>query len=136
MRHLISKTFLLACCAFEGCKGRENLVARNFTGVTYRLDKSWIFNAPEGTKVIYEKGIDSTPGRIVLSANDYVTLEFDSGFEMSFRDTVCNLGSEVVRAKRQIARGYYAYLDKIDTLHHAKIDTVNGRIATIITPVN
>jgi hypothetical protein len=92
------------------------------------LDKYWVFNAPKDTKVIYEKGIDSTPGRIILAANNSLNLEFDSGFEMSIRDTVCNLGSEAVRAKLRIARD-------VDTLYQAKIDTVNGRVATIISPV-
>ena len=135
MRHLISKTLLLACCVFVGCKSRDDSVVRNFTGITYRLDKSWLFNAPKGTKIIYEKGIDSTPGRIILAANDSVNLEFDSGFEISFLDTVCNLGSETVRAKRRIARGHYKYLDNLDTQHQVCIDTVNGKIATIITPL-
>ena len=135
MRHLILKTFLLACCAFVSCKSRDNSVVRNPTWITYKLDKSWLFNAPKGTKVIYEKGVDSTPGRIILATNDSVTLQFDSGFEMSFLDTVCNLGSEGIRARKRIARGSYKYLDKPDTLHQAQIDTVNGKIATIITPL-
>jgi hypothetical protein len=141
MRHLIPKAFFLACCAFVSCKSRDDSRVDNSTWlkhkswVKYELNKYWVFNAPKGTKIIYLDGIDSVPGVIVLAANDSINLEFDSGFEMSFRDTVCNLGSEAVHAKRRIARGYYKYLDKPDTLHQAKIDTVDGRIATFISPV-
>jgi hypothetical protein len=135
MRHLISKVLLTACCAFVGCESRSNPEVIDSGWAVCKLDKFWLFNAPQGTKVIYDQGIDSTPGRIILATNDSVRLEFDSGFEMSFRDTVCNLGSEAIRAKRQIARGDYKYLDKPDTIHQAEVDTINGRIATIITPL-
>lgn len=102
--------------------------------ITYQLDKYWKFDAPKGAKIIYEQGVDSTPGSIILTKNDTIFLAFDSGFEMSIRDTICNLGSETLRSKKAITRKDYKYLDKPDTLHQARIDTINGRIATIIKP--
>jgi hypothetical protein len=80
------------------------------------------------------KGIDSVPGNIFLPTES-IKLEFDSGFEMSSSNTVCNLSTEVFYAKRAITRGDYKYLDKPDTLHVSKIDTINGNAATIILPI-
>lgn len=120
------------CCAFVSCNNKKSPSLNKSTWIEYKLDDYWVFNAPKGTKIIYLKGIDSTPGNIVLTMNDSVNLQFDSGLEMTLSDTVCNLGSDAVRAKFKIAQGLY----KSDTIHQAKIDTVNGKIATIITPVN
>ena len=135
MHRFLLSVFFLAFCGLTSCNNQDSFETNNPTWITYRLDKHWVFDAPKGAKIIYQQGIDSTPGNIVLTANDSVILEFDSGFEMSFRDTFCNLGSEAVHAKWRITRGDYKYLDKPDTLHQARIDTVNGKIATIITPL-
>ena len=68
MSKLISKAFFLACCAFASCDNKatsdldSSAWLKNKSWVKYQLDKYWVFNAPKGTKVIYEKGIDSTPG--------------------------------------------------------------------------
>lgn len=144
MYHILLSALFLAFCGITSCHNQDNSEKDSHkritynkqdpTWITYQLDKHWVFDAPQGTKIIYEQGVDSTPGSIILTANDSVILGFDSGFEMSFRDTICNLGSEALRAQRDIARGAYKYLDKPDTLHQARIDTVNGQIATIIKP--
>lgn len=144
MCRLLLSVLFLAFCGITSCNNQDSFDKDNHkritynkqdpTWITYQLDKHWVFDAPQGAKIIYEQGVDSTPGSIILTANDSVILNFDSGFEMAFRDTICNLGSEALRVQRDIAGGAYKYLDKQDTLHQARIDTVNGQIATIIKP--
>ena len=130
MRH-----YLLCCIMLVASSCAKNNSGTDTSNwVKYRLDTKWAFTAPKDAKIVYLKGIDSVPGNIILPA-DSVQLEFDIGFEMSSMDTVCNLGSEELYAKHQIARGSYKYLDKPDTLHNAQVDTVNGKIAIIITPM-
>ncbi len=143
MHRLLLSILIIVFCGITSCNNRDSYEEGNHelttynkdpAWITYQLDKYWEFDAPKGAKIIYEQGVDSTPGSIILTSNDSVFLYFDSGVEMSIRDTICNLGSETVRAQKAIARGDYKYLDKPDTLHQAGIDTVNGRIATIIKP--
>ena len=133
MRHYLKCCFL-AVASVSSCHTKNSASLIDTSSWTrYELD-SWELDAPKGTKVVYLKGIDSVPGNIIL-AQDSIKLEFDSGYQMSEMDTICSLGSEAIYAKREIARGAYNYLNKPDTLHSARIDTVNGRIATIITSV-
>lgn len=124
----------MMCWVFFACKRQSNSGVDASTWVVYELDDVWTFNAPKGTRLIYERGIDSTPGYIILATNDSLNLEFDSGFESAAMDTVCNLGSEMVYAKQRIARGNYKYLDKPDTLHQARVDTINGLAVIMILP--
>jgi hypothetical protein len=118
----------------SGCSQTKKVEVDNSKWITYKLDTNWAFEAPSDAKITYLKGIDSVPGNIFLPAES-IKLEFDSGFEMSSLDTICNLSTEVFYAKRAITRGDYKYLDKPDTLHVSKIDTINGSAATIISPV-
>lgn len=134
MRSLTLGLLIATCCIFSACKSQNNSGVDISTWITCELDGIWTFNAPKGTRVIYERGIDSTPGYIILATNDSLNLEFDSGFESAAMDTVCNLGSETVYAKQRVARGDYKYLNKPDTLHQARVDTVNGLAAIMIIP--
>ena len=134
MRHYLLCCLLTGACVSSSCTKKNTRGVDTSKWITYTLDNKWAFTAPKGAKIIYLKGVDSVPGNIVLP-EDSVRLEFDSGFETSAIDTVCDLGSQAVYAKRDIARGSYKYLDKPDTLHNARVDTVNGKIATVITPM-
>jgi hypothetical protein len=132
MKHYSVFCLLAVACLFISCATENSSAVDKSKWAKYKIDNNWVFSAPEGAKILYFKGIDSIPGKIVLQ-NDSVSLEFDSTFEGS-SDTVCNLNNELVRAKAHIARGDYKFLDKIDTLHTIQVDTVNGMAATIITP--
>ena len=134
MRHYLLFCLLLGACVSSSCTKKNAREVDASKWIKHTLDNKWVFTAPKDTKIVYLKGVDSVPGNIILSA-DSIKLEFDSGFEMSAMDTICNLGSEALHAKHEIERGSYKYLDKPDTLHNAQVDTVNGKIATIITPM-
>ncbi|WP_125921612.1 hypothetical protein [Hymenobacter lapidarius] len=135
MHLILLSVVFLAFCGLTSCNNQDSFDKHNPKWITYKLYDYWVFDAPKGAKIIYQQGIDSTPGSIALAANDSVILEFDSGFESSVIDTICDLGSETVYAKRRVARGDYKYLNKPDTLHQARIDTVNGLAAITIVPV-
>jgi hypothetical protein len=133
-RCLIYYLFVAAVGVISGCSQSKKVEVDSSKWSIYKLDTDWAFKAPSDAKITYLRGIDSVPGSIFLPS-DSIKLEFDSGFEMSSLDTVCNLSTEVFYAKRAIAHGDYKYLDKPDTLHFSKIDTISGNAATIILPV-
>ncbi len=133
-RSFIYYLFAAAVGVISGCSQSKKAEVDTSKWITYRLDTDWAFKAPNDAKITYLRGIDSVPGKIFLPS-DSIKLEFDSGFEMSSLDTICNLSTEVLYAKRAITRGDYKYLDKPDTLHISKIDTINGNAATIILPI-
>jgi hypothetical protein len=133
MKYHLSYLFLLAACISVSCISEKTSALDKSKWVEYELDNHWIFNAPPKTKIIYLRGIDSVPGNIILKS-DSIKLEFDSTFESSM-DTICSMSNELVHAKSGIAREDYKYLDRVDTLHTVRIDTIGGMVATIVTPV-
>ena len=127
--HLIY--LLIVVAVLSGCERRSNKI--EFVGKKYKIDNGWVFNTTDSIDISYFQGVDSTPGIIVIK-RDSIGLDFDAGHEMSIPDNECSIGNDVKREKQRIADGHYKYLDKLDTLHHAIIDTINGKIATIIKP--
>jgi hypothetical protein len=132
------KYYLIVCLVTVAglpttCTNQNRSMADKSTWIKYEVDDKWIFSAPKGAKIIYVRGMDSVPGNIILQ-NDSINLAFDSGFE-GFPDIVCDLNTELERARAEVARGSYKYLDRPDTLHTAQVYAINGMAATIITPI-
>ncbi|MDO7854248.1 hypothetical protein [Hymenobacter convexus] len=123
---------LLAACLSISCLEKDSPVIDTSGWIDYQLDNHWIFKAPKGAKIVYERGVDSVPGNIILEGNS-VNLEFDSTYEGS-NDTICSLSSELLRAREKVARGDYKFRDKPGMKHIVKADTINGMAAVIITP--
>jgi hypothetical protein len=130
------KHYLLGCLfagggLFINCANEHSSASAEAEWVSYTLDNHWLFSAPKGARITYLRGLDSVPGTIELP-HEAITLEFDSTFEGAL-DT-CTSSAELAQAQAEVARGAYAYLDKPDTLHLARVDTISGLAATIITP--
>ena len=136
MKYYFIPSFLLIICVsvnVSNSAGKKALIQDDLGWVKYTLDNHWTFSAPKGTKILYLKGLDSVPGNIIIKS-DSIKLEFDSGFN-GFFDASCSIDNALANARSEIMRGAYKYLDKPDTLHIARVDTINGMVATFITPV-
>ncbi|WP_216689679.1 hypothetical protein [Hymenobacter siberiensis] len=133
MKRSLLYFILLAACISISCLEKDACVIDTSDWTEYKLDTHWMLKAPKGAKIIYERGVDSVPGNIILEGNS-INLEFDSTFGRS-NDTACSLSSELSRARENVTRGDYKFLNKPGIEHIAKADTINGMAAIIITPM-
>jgi hypothetical protein len=96
------------------------------------LPNGWIVYAPSNFTTIAEHGVDSEPG-LISSKKDSIFLQYDSGpYESNNKD--CDLKRHFQEAKSNIDTGFYKSFYKVPLVHQARIDTIDSKIAVIVTP--
>ena len=98
------------------------------------LPNGWVIYTPKEFKVRTVQGVDSEPG-FIYSKKDSIRLEFDSGQNDNYYYKHCNLHENFLRAKANINTGLYKNTYKVPLINRADIDTIDGRISLMITPI-
>ena len=115
------------------CKQRDkNPTAINSAWVQFSLPHGWTFYAPKNFSSKPERGIDSDPGGI-SSSIDSIYLDYDSGTKF-LKDDNCDFQKSVIKAQNDITNGFYKDFYKVPLLHKARVDTIDGKVAIIVTP--
>lgn len=130
-RYLIP--ILAFCTILTACRQtlpqNKEIIHPNWTTLT--LPNGWTIQAPTNFKIKLTRGVDSEPGYI-YSSIDSLTLGFDSGIEFSFPDS-CDFGKLLDAAKKKVEMPYYKELYKIPDQNTVHLDTIDNKIAKIIT---
>jgi hypothetical protein len=96
------------------------------------LPNGWIIYTPPDFVSKAGRGVDSEPGWI-YSKKDSILLEYDSGaYEHNINS--CDFQEHFQEAKASIDTGFYKTFYKVPFIHKAYIDTIDGKIAVIVTP--
>ncbi len=95
------------------------------------LPNNWTLEAPSNFKDSSATGIDSQPGYI-YSTTDSIFLDFDSGREL-FHKADCDIQRQIQKEKRSTLLDLFN--ERSGFKHTLTIDTIEKRIASIITPI-
>jgi hypothetical protein len=120
-------TIILACNS-----GHSDDKSNHIEWKTIILPNGWELQTPENFKDSTGQGTDSNPGHIYSDSEDIV-LQFDCGRDMILRED-CDFNKQIIASEKEITEGFYKDYYKVPILHKAYIDTIDNKVATIVTP--
>ncbi|MGG9960661.1 hypothetical protein [Ferruginibacter sp. SUN106] len=134
--HLIFLLFFLQLFSCTQTATKARII--NPTWTKRNLPNGWSIYLPVAFKDSVLHGIDSQPGYIVSKA-DSILLNYDSDRERTLKGKLnydpCDFAYQVKMAKETIQNDEQDYFHEANKLYHLKLDTIDGKVAIIRTPI-